>query len=161
MLPSVGPLWYIKSVLPWCVTFRVRFFASPIPDRHAQMCICANMTSSTKSMPPEKDQATAIGLGKKHKIGEDWACSSGDKLVDRHTHTSFTSPLHYRPSPLRCFIPGLKPSFSANPFHRSLPSRLQDWLHRFPGLFTDISEHIRFLPFSSSLSRVLVVRFVR
>jgi len=122
---------------------------------------CANMTSSTKSMPPGKDQATAIGLGKKHKIGEDWACSSGDKLVDRHTHTSFTSPLHYRPSPLRCFIPGLKPSSSANPFHRSLPSRLQDWLHRFPGLFTDISEHIRFLLFSSSLSHVLVVRFVR
>ena len=34
--------------------------------------------------------------------------------------------------------------FSANPSHRSLPFRLPDWLHRFPGLFTDTSEHIHF-----------------
>ena len=27
--------------------------------------------------------------------------------------------------------------------HRSLPFRLQYWLHGFPGLFTDTSEHIR------------------
>ena len=40
-------------------------------------------------------------------------------------------------------ILGLIPSFSTNPFHRSLPF-LQDWLHRFPGLFTDTSVHIRF-----------------
>ena len=52
------------------------------------------------------------------------------------------------PSPTHFFIPGLKPSFSANPFHRSLPFLLQDWLHGFPGLFTDTSEHIRFLLFS-------------
>jgi len=30
------------------------------------------------------------------------------------------------PSPLHLFIPGLKPSFSANPSHRSLPFLLQD-----------------------------------
>ena len=46
------------------------------------------------------------------------------------------------------FIPGLKPSFSANPSRRSLPFLLQDWLHGFPGLFLDTSEHICFLLFS-------------
>ena len=30
------------------------------------------------------------------------------------------------PSPPRSYIPGLKPSFSANPFHHSLPFLLQD-----------------------------------
>jgi len=49
------------------------------------------------------------------------------------------------PSPAQSFIPDLKPSFSANPSHRSLLFLLQDWLHGlFPGLFTDTSEHIRF-----------------
>ena len=48
------------------------------------------------------------------------------------------------PSPAHSFTPGLKPSFSANPSRRSLPSVLQDWLHGFPGLFTNTSEHIRF-----------------
>jgi len=42
-------------------------------------------------------------------------------------------------SPPYSFIPVSKPFFSAN---------LQDWLHGFPGLFADISEHIRFLLFS-------------
>ena len=38
---------------------------------------------------------------------------------------------------------------NANPSHCSLPFLLQDWLHGFPGLFTDrTSEHIRFLFFS-------------
>jgi len=36
------------------------------------------------------------------------------------------------------------PPPSANPSHRSLPFLLEDWLHRFLGLFTDTSEHIRF-----------------
>ena len=35
-----------------------------------------------------------------------------------------SSPI--RPSPFHRFIPGLKPSFSANPFHRGLPFLLQD-----------------------------------
>jgi len=48
------------------------------------------------------------------------------------------------PSPLHSFFPGLKPSFCANHSHRSLPFHLQDWLHGFPGLFTDTSEHIHF-----------------
>ena len=54
--------------------------------------------------------------------------------------------IHSRDSPPpHSFIPGLKPSFSANSSHRrSLAFILRDWLQRFPGLFTDTSEHIRF-----------------
>ena len=50
---------------------------------------------------------------------------------------SFLSPTH-------SFIPGLKPSFSANPSHRSLSfssSGLTTWI---PQTFTVTSEHIRF-----------------
>jgi len=44
------------------------------------------------------------------------------------------------------FIPGLKPSFSANPSHCSPSFLLLKYLLRgFPGLFTVISEHICFL----------------
>ena len=45
-------------------------------------------------------------------------------------------------SPL--FHSRLKTFLSANPSHRSLPFLLQDWLHRFPGLFSDTSEHACF-----------------
>ena len=39
------------------------------------------------------------------------------------------------PSPTHSFIPGLKPSFSANPSHTTaFPFLLLDWLHEFPGL---------------------------
>ena len=57
-----------------------------------------------------------------------------------------TSCLHFHhPSPLHSFTPGLKPSFSSSPpSHLSLPFLLPDWLHGFPGLFTDTSERIRF-----------------
>ena len=51
------------------------------------------------------------------------------------------------PSPPHSFIPGLKPSFSANLSHRRFPFLLQDRLSGFPGLFTDTSEHTRFLNF--------------
>ena len=54
------------------------------------------------------------------------------------------------PSRTHSSIPGLKPSFSANPSYRSLPF-LQDRLHGFPALFTDTSEHTRFLLFSFSV----------
>ena len=40
----------------------------------------------------------------------------------------------HHPPPLHSFIPGLKPYFSANASHHSLPFLLQDWLHGFPGL---------------------------
>ena len=50
----------------------------------------------------------------------------------------------HHPSPLHSFIPGLKLSYSATPSHRSLPFLLQDWLHGFPRLFSDTSQHIRF-----------------
>ena len=56
---------------------------------------------------------------------------------------SIDSPLSSSITP-QSFIPGLKPSFSANPSHRSLPFLLQDWLHGFPGLFTNTSEHMHF-----------------
>jgi len=51
------------------------------------------------------------------------------------------------PSPPHSFIPGLKPSFFANPSHHSLPFLLQDLLHGFPRLFTYTSDHIRFFTF--------------
>jgi len=70
---------------------------------------------------------------------------------------SFTYPLsvllvasthHPRhPSPL-LFHPCLKP-FSAHPSNGSLPF-LQDWLHGFPTVFTDTSEHIRQYPGSEN-----------
>ena len=50
----------------------------------------------------------------------------------------------HHPSPLHSFTPGLKLSFSVNLSHHSLPFLLLDWLHEFPGLFADTSEHIRF-----------------
>ena len=65
------------------------------------------------------------------------------------------------PSPTHSFIPGLKPSFSANPSHRSLFLLLQEGLHEFPGPFTDTSEHIRFFTFSFSVFHFLVVGSVR
>ena len=64
---------------------------------------------------------------------------------------------HIIPSPLHSFIPGLKPSFSANPSNGSLPFLLRDWLHGFPELFTDTSEQIRSLLFSFSVIHFLVV----
>ena len=51
------------------------------------------------------------------------------------------------PLPHRSFIPGVKPSFSGNPSHYSLPVLLHDSLHRFRRLFTDTSEHIRLFYF--------------
>ena len=65
----------------------------------------------------------------------------------------------HHPSPLHSFIPGLKLSFSANLSHHSLPFFLLDWLHGFPGLFTDTSEYIRFysLVFHSSCSPLSAV----
>ena len=51
-----------------------------------------------------------------------------------------TSSIGFIDSQLSSSIsPGLKPSFSASPSHHSLPFLLQDWLHGFPGLFTDSS----------------------
>ena len=49
----------------------------------------------------------------------------------------------HHPLPLHSFTPGLKLSFP-NPSHCSLPFLLLEWLHGFPGLFTDTSEHIHF-----------------
>jgi len=57
------------------------------------------------------------------------------------------------PSPTHSFIPGLKPSSSGNFFHRSLSFSSSGLITWIPGiLFTDTSEHIRFLLFSFSVS---------
>ena len=45
---------------------------------------------------------------------------------------TFTFIIISIPSTPHSFISGLKPFFSANPFHRSLPFLQQDWLHGFP-----------------------------
>ena len=100
------------------------------------------------------------------------------KSAEKNTHTSNTLDLiqimsnicykvhnqplwhhSHHPSPLHSSTPGLKLSFSTNLSHHSLPFLLLDWLHRFPGLFTNTSEHIRFysLVFHSSCSPLSVV----
>ena len=48
------------------------------------------------------------------------------------------------PSPTRSFIPGLKPSFSANSSHRSLSFFFFRTDYIIPQTFTVTSEHIRF-----------------
>jgi len=79
------------------------------------------------------------------------------RVVDLHRETARVPPSRHLqqsysllfgiPSPTRSFIPGLKPSFSANPSHCSSPSflLLKYSLRGFPRLFTVISEHICFL----------------
>ena len=48
------------------------------------------------------------------------------------------------PSPTHAFIPGLKPSFSANPWHRNLSFSSPGLTTWIPQTFTVTSEHIRF-----------------
>jgi len=48
------------------------------------------------------------------------------------------------PSPTLCFIPDLKPSFSANPSHYSLSFFFFRADYPIPQTFTVTSEHIRF-----------------
>jgi len=65
------------------------------------------------------------------------------------------------PSPTLSFISDLKPSFSANPSHRSLSfssSGLTTWI---PQTFTITSDHIRAYFFSFSVFHFLVVVSVR
>ena len=64
----------------------------------------------------------------------------------------------YSITPSLFLFQALKHSFSASPSHRIL---LQDWLHGFPGLFSDTSELSRFLLFSFSVFPLLVVGSVR
>ena len=66
------------------------------------------------------------------------------------------------PSPTHSFVPGLKPSFSANPSQCSPSFLLLKYLLRgFPGLSTVISEHICFLHLVFCLLHFLVVGSVR
>jgi len=72
-----------------------------------------------------------------------WPSSlSGTNYSISSIYSPLSSPIS--PSHLHSFTPRLKPSSSANPSHRSLPFLFPDWLHGFPGMFTDTSEHIRF-----------------
>jgi len=72
------------------------------------------------------------------------SCTSFIGFID----SPLSSP--YTLSASQSFIPGLEPSFSANPFYRSLRFLFQNGLHGPPGMFTETSEHIRsyFLVFS-------------
>jgi len=64
------------------------------------------------------------------------------------------------PSPPHSFIPGLKPSFSANPSQHSIPFFRTDYIDSL-GLFTYTSEHIRFSLFSFSVFHFLLVGSMR
>ena len=73
------------------------------------------------------------------------------------------------PSTYHCHNPSppllrsrLKPSFYANSSHLFVSLLvLQDCLHGFPGLFTDTSQHTRFLLFTFSIFHFLVFCFLR
>ena len=105
-----------------------------------------------------------------HQLGRMQVCTS----LQKDNHASTPLIFFYRPDALpaaqptaskhwrqkHCYhlylykysiIPSLFHSFSANPSHRSLPFLLQEWLEGFAGLFTDTSEHIRFLLLSFSV----------
>jgi len=70
-------------------------------------------------------------------------CDHSSKLCCRGPaatgYRSIAARLHHSP-----FHSRLETFFSADPPHRCLPFLLQNWLHGFPGLFTDTSELIRF-----------------
>jgi len=68
--------------------------------------------------------------------------ASPSSLSGIHSISSINSPFSSSITP-SFFHTRLKTFFSANPSHRSLTFLLPHWLHRFPGLFTDTSEHIR------------------
>jgi len=68
----------------------------------------------------------------------------------------------HHPSPLHSFIPGLKPSFSANPSHRSLVFSFYDWLHEFrETVYRYFWAYPFFLLFSFTFPHFLIVGFVR
>ena len=72
-------------------------------------------------------------------------CNSDSSSPASGTYSigSIDSPLSSSITP-SVFHSRLK-TFSANPSHHSFPFLRLKWLHRFPWLFTDTSEHIRFL----------------
>ena len=68
-------------------------------------------------------------------------------LYGRNAANILTYYYYYSITP-HSFIPGLKPSFSANPSHRSLPFFFRTDYMNSPRLFTVTSEHVPFLLFS-------------
>jgi len=85
---------------------------------------------STPSFSPSTTQARTVSL----QFWHEWP-------LFFHWFHWLTTIIFHDPLTL---TPCLKPSFSANPSQRSHVFLLQEWLHGFPSLFTDISEHIRF-----------------
>ena len=88
-----------------------------------------------------RTQHPAIGIAVQHVLTKNWNtshdfmlyCLSPSKnilrsLCCKHLYSLLLLVFHHPHS----FIPGFKPSFSANPSHRSLPFRIQNWLHGFP-----------------------------
>ena len=59
------------------------------------------------------------------------------------------------------FIRGLKPSFSANPSHRSLPFLLQDWLHGLRTVYRYFWAYLFFYLFSCFSTFYLLASFGR
>jgi len=116
----------------------VQFIAARVRRTHLY---CYSIWAQARRAKNELDErdSSVLRSGTDHK--EMWTMD-----LDRKAHS---------------FIPGLKPSFSANPSHCSLPFLYQNWLHGFPGLFADTSEHIRFLLFSFLFLHFLVVGSVR
>jgi len=95
-------------------------------------CPSCRPTNSVKALKAEERQGHSAKTAK-----GTWACLLCQQLY---------LLLFGIPSPTHSFIPGLKPSFSANPSHcRPSFLLLKYSLYGFPGLFTVISEHICFL----------------
>ena len=86
----------------------------------------------------------------------DWCIAAAYSPADARRR-----PAYIDAAPATPFIPGLKPSFSATASDCSLPFLLPDWLHGFPGLFADTSEHVGLLIFGFSVFLFLIVVSVR
>ena len=79
-------------------------------------------------------------------------CDSPSSFSDPPSVRSVPSARHsHRPSPLHSFIPGLKPSFSANPSYRSFPFLFQDCQHGFL-TYVSFSTHVKIASLIASLS---------
>ena len=106
-----------------------------IHNRYKHAAHSRSVDISSSQLPPSLQSTT-------HQSLQFWFTQSYEWHFLHRFHGLTTPIIHH---PIHSFIPGFKPSFSANPHrHRSLPFFLQDWLHEFPGLVTDTSKHIRF-----------------
>ena len=80
------------------------------------------------------------------------ACTAPSLVLSVALPPSVPSTRHsHHPSPLHSFIPGLKPSFSANPSYRSFPFLFQDCQHGFL-TYVSFSTHVKIASLIASLS---------